>query len=80
MRNITLSKTEYEQLKKQAEAYQKFAARCFELIIQDPVEETVADFRKTKLYSENFLDDLESGLRKSSYAKKYSTKTIKKRS
>lgn len=70
MVKITLPKTEYEKLKRQAEAYRRFAARFFELAIQDPIDEVVEDFRKTKLYTEEFLKDLESGLRKSSYAKK----------
>ena len=35
-----------------------------------PVGRVVADFRKTGLYDEDFLSDLETGLRKSSYAKK----------
>ena len=70
MVKVTLPKTEYKQLKRQATAYRRFAARFFDLIIKDPIGEVVADFRKTNLYTEPFLKDLESGLRKSSYAKK----------
>ncbi|PIV12640.1 MAG: hypothetical protein COS47_01405 [Candidatus Nealsonbacteria bacterium CG03_land_8_20_14_0_80_36_12] len=80
MVRVTLPKTEYEQLKRQAEAYRRFAARLFELAIRDPIEEVVEDFRKTNLYTKDFLKDLESGLRKSSYAKKYGNQTAKKRS
>jgi len=80
MVRVTLPKTEYEQLKRQAEAYRRFAARLFELAIGDPIEEVVEDFRKTNLYTKDFLKDLESGLRKSSYAKKYGNQTAKKRS
>ena len=69
MANVTLSKEEYEKLKKQVKAYQKLRARLFEFILYDPVETVVEDFRKTKLYTEEFLSDLESGLRKSSYAR-----------
>lgn len=79
MAEITISKTEYERLKKQSAAYRRFAAKFFELIIKDPIEETVEDFRKTNLYTENFLKDLESGLRQSSYAKKYGNKTATSR-
>lgn len=75
MDKVVLPKTEYKKLKRQAEAYRKFAEKFFDLAIRDPVEEVVEDFRKTKLYSENFLKDLESGLRKSSYKKKYGNKT-----
>lgn len=80
MTKIILPKIEYEQLKRQAEAYREFAASFFELTIKDPIEAVVEDFRGTKLYSKDFLNDLEDGLRKSSYAKKYENKTIKSRS
>jgi hypothetical protein len=55
-------------------------AKFFELVVKDPVEEVVEDFRKTNLYSEKFLKDLEAGLKKSSYAKKYGIKTAQTRS
>jgi len=80
MVEVTLPKTEYEQLRRQAAAYRKFAARFFEIAIYDPVDDIIKDFRKTNLYSEKFLKDLDSGLRQSSYAKKYAAKTAKKRS
>ena len=80
MAQVTLPKTEYEQLKKQARAYRKFASELFEMIIQDPIEEVVEDFRKTNLYAEDFLKDLESGLQKSSYSKKYGNQTTQRRS
>ena len=79
MAEITIPKTEYEILKKQATAYRKFVEKFFDTIIKDPIEEVVKDFRKTDLYTEEFLDDLESGLRKSSYAKKYGNKTSSSR-
>lgn len=72
---ITLPKIKYEQLKRQAAAYRKFTARFFEFIVKDPVSQVVDDFRKTDLYTEEFLRDLEDGLRNSSYAKKYGNKT-----
>jgi hypothetical protein len=80
MAQITITKTEYERLKQQAAAYRKFAAKFFDLIIRDPIEELVTDFRKTNLYTEDFLNDLESGLRKSSYAKSYGNKAVEARS
>jgi hypothetical protein len=69
--SVTLQKNEYQRLKRQAEAYRKFAAQIFEVAIQDPVSSIVDDFRKTDIYSDTFLSDLESGLRKSSIAKKH---------
>lgn len=36
----------------------------------DKIKIVVNDFRKTKIYSEEFLKDLEQGLRKSSYLNK----------
>ena len=80
MAKVAIPKTEYEQLKRQAAAYQRFAARFFESVIHDPIDEIVRDFRKTNLYPEEFLKDLESGLRRSSLAKKYGNKAVKKRS
>lgn len=71
MSSVTLPKNEYQKLKKQAEAYRKFASQVFEIVIQDPIPSIVDDFRKTNMYSDNFLNDLESGLRKSSIAKKH---------
>ena len=76
---ITVSKQEYLRLKQLAQAYRIMAARMFELPLRDPVDEVVADFRATDLYTEEFLLDLEDGLRKSSYAKKYASQTTQKR-
>ncbi|NCT00232.1 hypothetical protein CO116_00235 [Candidatus Falkowbacteria bacterium CG_4_9_14_3_um_filter_38_19] len=79
MVKVSLPKTEYEKLKRQATAYREVAEKFFELIVKDPIEEVVEDFRKTNLYTEDFLRDLESGLRQSSYAKKYGNKTASRR-
>lgn len=80
MMTITLPKTEYRRLQRQAQAYRRTAAKFFELFIKDPVEEVVEDFRQTNLYTNAFLKNLESGLRKSSYAKRYGHKTSTRRS
>ena len=69
MNKIAIPKTEYRQLRRQADAYKKIAGDLSALILRDSVAETVNDFRKTELYAEEFLYDLENGLRKSSYAK-----------
>lgn len=68
---ITLPKTKYIQLKKQADAYKRFTAHFFEFILQDPINKVIEDFRQTNLYTEEFLLDLEQGLRKSSFAKRH---------
>lgn len=78
-KKITLSKIEYDQLKRQAGAYQKFASHFFELVITDPIANVIKDFRNTDLYTEKFLVDLEDGLRKSSYSQKYANQASKKR-
>lgn len=68
MSNITISKTEYDVLKKQPLAYQKFASKFFEsLLIADSIHDVVEDFRSTNLYAEGFIQDLEQGLIDSSY-------------
>ena len=76
---ITLSKEEYLHLSHQAQAYQVLATRVFELPLLDPISDVVTDFKKTNQYSSAFLKDLEDGLRKSSYAKRYAHKNSQKR-
>lgn len=77
---ITLSKQDYLRLKQQAQAYRMMAARMFELPLRDPIDEVIADFRATGLYTNEFLIELEDGLRKSSYAKRYANQKTHKRS
>jgi len=69
MQTITISKNEYKKLLSQAKAYQKLAGEIFKKVINDPVSDLVDDFRKTGIYTDDFLIDLEKGLKKSSYAK-----------
>lgn len=69
MATITIPKTEYDKLNRQAKAYRKIASRFFDWMLEDPIEEVVGDFRDSGLYSKEFLGDLDSGLRKSSYGK-----------
>lgn len=68
MATITISEKEYRSLKLQAEAYQKISGQLFASVVHSPIEEVMSDFRKTELYTDEFLQDLEDGLRKSSYA------------
>ena len=71
MKKITISKEEYQKLKKQSEAYKKLTSRLFEAVVKDPIKDVVSDFRQTSLYTSEFLSDLEDGLRKSSYSAKW---------
>ena len=66
---VTIPKTEYQRLKKEAIAYRRLKTQLFESLVQDPVDKVVLNFKKTKLYSRGFLKDLEEGLRGSSYGK-----------
>jgi hypothetical protein len=69
MTTITLPKIEYLKLKREASAYHNMKTHLFESLVQDPVDKVVQDFKETHLYSEAFLQDLERGLRRSSYGK-----------
>ena len=80
MSTVTIPKNEYQKLRRQADAYRRLTAQVFEKVIGDPVGEVVDDFRKTDLYSKDFLSDLFSGLRKSSYVRRHGNKTTQKRS
>lgn len=73
MVTVTIPKAKYEQLKRYAEAYRRFAAGFFEAAVRDPIGEITDDFRRTALYTEEFLHDLDAGLRRSSLAKKHGT-------
>ncbi len=70
MSTVTIPKKEYEKLKSQALAYKKMTKNLFSAVIQDPISEVVADFKKVGLYTPSFLKDLGDGLRKSSYVKR----------
>jgi len=70
MSRMTVSRTEYVKLRRQAAAYRRMTARLFETVIKDPIHEVAEDFKNTDLYSKEFLKDLEEGLRRSSYAKR----------
>lgn len=74
---VTLPKKEYLRLKEDAQAYRDLAARVFELPLKDPVAEVVADFKATGLYADDFITDLEDGLRQSSYSKTYANQSAK---
>ena len=64
---VTITKDEYARLERESAAYRKIAAKLFELPFVDSIDAVVKDFKDTDLYSDEFLKDLESGLRASSY-------------
>jgi len=69
MVKVSISKDEYQTLKRQSAAYRKIATRLFEAVVKDDIADVVRGFAATGKYSVAFIADLESGLRKSSYAK-----------
>lgn len=69
METITIPIREYRRLLSAEKAYKKIAGQIYKTAIDTNVNEVVSDFRKTKLYTEEFLTDLEEGLKKSSYFK-----------
>ena len=77
---ITISKIEYQNLKLQSKSYKKIMSNFFELAVKNQLSQVIDDFQKTNLYSGEFIQDLESGLEKSSYLKHYGDKANKKRS
>jgi len=61
---VVLSKIEYKNLKLQSRAYQKIMSIFFELTAKNQLSQVVKDFQDTKLYSGEFIRDLEDGLKK----------------
>ena len=59
---VTISKTEYQSLVRQANAYRKIASGFATQVIETPVTQVVQNFQATKKYSKEFLADLEGGL------------------
>ncbi len=71
---ITIPKTEFTRLQRQAKAYRTLAASVIRFVVNDPITDVVDSFKHTDLYTDAFLKDLESGLRKSTYAHKTASK------
>ncbi len=73
MDTITISKKEYQTLIDRALKYEYLASivkkdeNFFECPPVKNAKRVVSEFRKTKLYSEKFLNSLEGGLKRSSY-------------
>ena len=72
MTTITLPKIEYLNLKKRAEAFDNMVAGVNPSLFFVPVEKSrkkiISEFSKTKLYSKEFIKDLEKGLKRSSFS------------
>ncbi len=62
MSTVTIPKTEYQSLVRQANAYRKIASGFATQVIETPIAQVVENFRATKKYSKKFLIDLEDGL------------------
>jgi hypothetical protein len=69
MSTVVISKIEYQNLKKQARAYRDIMTKLHKSVVRDSVDSVAADFKATGLYSAEFLKDLKTGLKKSSYSK-----------
>jgi len=63
MTTITIPKSEYLKLMHQAKAYQKIAENFASQIIEKPLVSVIENFRSTEKYKEEFLFDLEDGLK-----------------
>jgi len=63
MSKVTISKEEYMSLLFDAKAYRKLASNFASQAIERPVSEIVASFRRTGLYTKEFLSDLGDGLK-----------------
>jgi hypothetical protein len=70
MTTVTIPQKEYRMLKQQSVAYKKLTTQIFDAVVKDDITTVVDDFRKTELYTPEFLLDLEHGLAKSSYGSK----------
>ena len=73
MDTVTISKTEYQDLKKRARAYEKMleaAGSVSDLVPKErSTRKILSAMKKTKKYNKEFLDSLRAGLARSSYFK-----------
>ena len=74
MVNVTIPKKEYQHLLDKALRYEYLRQILEEDIFASPptknTKEIVMAFKKTKLYSQEFLTSLENGMKRSSYFRK----------
>ena len=73
MSTVTISKTQYEALRRRATAYERILVVAREDIFSPPptrdIKEVMREFRGAKRYSAAFLKSLEKGFHRSSYFK-----------
>jgi hypothetical protein len=73
MSTVTISKTQYEALKRRATAYDRLITAARKDVFSPPPtrdrKEVMREFRATKKYSTAFLESLDKGLARSSYFK-----------
>ena len=63
MPTVTIPPNEYEYLLSQANAYKRLASDFASQIIERPLPEIIKSFRSTGKYTDQFLLDLEDGLK-----------------
>ena len=73
MNTITLPKTEYQDLKKKAQALEVILSFIQkDIFVAPPIKDAkkvISEFKKTGLYNEKFIESLKNGLGRSSYFK-----------
>lgn len=62
MTTITIPKTKYQIIVRQASAYRKMVSNFASQVIETPIRNVVDNFYATGKYSQEFLKDLEEGL------------------
>jgi len=74
MSTVTITKTQYEGLKRQADAYRQIISAVGTDFFAPPptrdAKKIISAMRQTKRYSEEFLDSVAKGLARSSYFRK----------
>ena len=74
MSMVTIPKEEYQSLIRQANAYRKIASGFAAQVIETPVAQVLENFRATKKYSNEFIADLEDGLKDLRKSKSWKSK------
>ena len=74
MSTVTITKSQYEGLKRQAEAYRQIVSVAGTDLFAPPptrdAKKVISAMRQTKRYSKEFLDSVAKGLARSSYFRK----------
>lgn len=69
--NVNITKSEYNDLKSRADAYDRIISLAQREVAFTPTERSakkvLAEFKKADKYSENFLKSLEQGLKRSTF-------------